>query len=140
MLGPVHGRIGPPQQCVQIGVAGFVYRDPDTDRDDNGMFAQHERLAHGANDFFGHLSGVAPDIIDVFQNDGELVARQARNEVAAPHRQTEPGTELLEQQVARVMAETVVDLLEAIQIEKHHGHHAPAAPGSVNRFAQPLHE
>ena len=51
------------------------------------------------------------------QQDGELVAAQARDGVRGAHTGSKAGADFLEQSVAGLMAERVVDFLEAIQVE-----------------------
>ena len=53
------------------------------------------------------------------REDAELVAAEPRHGVARPDRLAQPARHLLQQHVARVVAERVVDLLEAVEIEHH---------------------
>jgi hypothetical protein len=61
----------------------------------------------------------------VGEDDGELVAAQPGQHVPRPERAGHPRAELREQQVADVVAELVVDLLEAIQVDEQQGEGAP---------------
>ena len=54
----------------------------------------------------------------VGQNDGELVAAQPRQEVAAVQRARDQLRDLAQQFVARGVAHRVVDLLEAVEVEQ----------------------
>ncbi len=56
-------------------------------------------------------------LIGLGQQDAELVPAQSGDQVGLPDGAEEPGVELLEDLVAAVVAEGVVDLLEAIQVE-----------------------
>ena len=65
------------------------------------------------------------------QQDAELVAAQAGDRVGVAQRALQPRGDLLQQQVAHVMAERVVDLLEVVEIHDHdHGGVAVAAAGA----------
>ena len=53
---------------------------------------------------------------------GELVAAEPGHRVAVAHRRAQPVGDLDQQLVAGRVAEAVVDLLEAVQVEEQHGH------------------
>ena len=52
------------------------------------------------------------------QQHRELVAAEARQRVAAPQRAAQPVGDLAQQPVAVVVAERVVDLLEAVEVDQ----------------------
>ena len=54
------------------------------------------------------------------EQDSELVAAQSRDDVAVAHGVPDSLRHRLQQQIAAVMAERVVDLLEAIEVDDHH--------------------
>ena len=56
------------------------------------------------------------------QQHRELVAAQPRHGVDLAQRPLQPRTDLGQQQVADVMAERVVDVLEAVEVEQQHRH------------------
>ena len=55
------------------------------------------------------------------QEDGKLVAAQAGDHVGSAQRRLEAFGDLLQHQVADVMAEGVVDFLEPVEVENHKG-------------------
>ena len=55
------------------------------------------------------------------QQHAELVAAEAGDGVALAERLLEAVRDLLQQAVARVVAERVVDLLEVVEVDQHHG-------------------
>ena len=55
---------------------------------------------------------------ELWYEDAELVAPQTCDRVAAGEDGLEPPCELDQQQVAVVMAQRVIDLLEAIEVEQ----------------------
>ena len=59
------------------------------------------------------------------QQQAELVAAEPRDRVGRSQHVLQPPRELLEQRVADVVAQRVVDLLEAVDV--HHHHRDPAA-------------
>ena len=70
------------------------------------------------------LSASSPSaaaVVHIGKYDLELVAAQAADFAPGEHDMVEPVRHLLEQLVARLMAKRVVDLLEAVEVEHHHG-------------------
>ena len=53
--------------------------------------------------------------------DDEFVAAPARDEIARADDRAEPACDLDQELVAGAVAEAVVDLLEVVEVEKHHG-------------------
>src|SRR5258708_2935783 len=74
-------------------------------------FAQAVRECRG----FGHLQFAA------HQNNGELVASQSGDGVAFTYALARPASHFFQKLVADRMTESVVDLLEAIEVEAKHG-------------------
>ena len=64
----------------------------------------------------------------------ELVAAEAGDGVGGAQRRLEPLGDLLEQHVAVVVAERVVDLLEVVEVHDHHREAAVAALGGAQRL------
>jgi hypothetical protein len=62
----------------------------------------------------------------VGQQDRELVAAQPRDGVARAQHAGDPRADELEQLVAAVVAERVVDLLELVEVEQHHDRLVPS--------------
>ena len=65
------------------------------------------------------------------EQDGELVAAEAGDEAARPDRRPQPGADLDQQQVAVLVAEGVVDVLEPVEVEDHDRGAAGAAVGDL---------
>jgi hypothetical protein len=85
----------------------------------DGHAAERERAPQRGLEPRGQLDDGAP-VGRAGDEDGELVAAQPRQRVAAPQRATEPLGDLDQQRVAVVVAERVVDLLEAIEVDQQH--------------------
>ena len=79
---------------------------------------------------------------DVLEQHGELVAAHARDGVARAQRRVEPQRDGLQQLVAGLVAERVVDDLEAVEVEEQHGGAGPraAAARAPQRLLEPVEE
>src|SRR3569833_3122091 len=63
-----------------------------------------------------HVGGLR----DVVQQDHEFIAAETRDGVALAQTAVEAPRELLQQAVASVVPEGIVDVLEAVEVEEHH--------------------
>ena len=66
----------------------------------------------------------------VGQQDDEFVAAEAGDAVALPQHPREPRADLLQQQVTVMVAESVVDLLEPVEVEQQERHPPAGAIGA----------
>ena len=77
---------------------------------------------------------------DVAQHDDELVAAEAAQHVAVAHDGAQPLAHAAQQLVADTVAEAVVDHLEVVEVDEHHGHRAGLAglqePGELIEEAE----
>ena len=131
LLGRVHGDVGALDQDLDVvavvGVAGDADRAAHLERQP----VDHERLAQRGLEDLGHRLGVV-GAEHVGQQHAELVAAEAGHGVGGAQRRLEALGDLLEQHVAVVMAERVVDLLEVVEVHDHHGRAAVAALGGAH--------
>ena len=58
------------------------------------------------------------DLVAGREHEGELVAAEARERVVVAHGAAEPRADLAQHLVAGVMAERVVELLEAVEVDQ----------------------
>ena len=72
-----------------------------------------ERVAEAARDLEARLGAVA-----AADEDGELVAAEAREQVLVADLAAEALGDLAQQLVAALVAEDVVDLLEAVEVDR----------------------
>ena len=103
----------------------FAARDP---------HRRAERAEHAAGEFLGHVLPV-----DLFDEDREFVAAQARDGVARAHGGDDAAPGFDQQFVADRVADRVVDQLEAIQVEEQHRERAPfvgAGACALDRVAE----
>ena len=77
------------------------------------MNGRADRVLQAPGELGGHAAVGQPA-----QQHGELVAAEPGERVAAAHDALQAGGDLLEQAVARVVAERVVDLLEAVEVDR----------------------
>ena len=133
LLGRVHRDVGALDQHLDVvavvGVAGDADRAAHLERQP----VDHERLAQRALEHLGDGQRVL-GAHDLGQQDAELVAAEAGDGVGGAQRGLEPLGDLLEEHVAVVVAERVVDLLEVIEVHDHHGQAAVAALGGAQRL------
>jgi hypothetical protein len=88
----------------------------------------------------GHQRGVAR-IDHPLEQDRELVAAQARDDVPPAHALLQPAGDGHEHLVAHMMPHAVVDQLEVVEVEEEHGEQAiPIAPRAERGIGQALHE
>jgi hypothetical protein len=136
-LGPVHGQVGVAQQVV--GPLDVALHPGDAHAAAHVQLApiDHERPGQPLQDALGHLGDV--DVVaGVLDEHGELVAAEAGHGVAGPHARVEPLRDLDEEPVAGGVAEAVVDLLEAVQVEEEDGHRGRLPLGPLEGVVDPV--
>ena len=115
----------------RLGVTAVVgeQRDADAGAHLQLQAVGGDREVQGEAQAVQHL-GDAADGVDLGQHDGELVAAEPRDGVDVADGAPQVAADLLEDPVAMAVAEGVVDLLEAVQVdEEHRGGMAPALGG-----------
>jgi hypothetical protein len=70
------------------------------------------------------------------EQDGELVTRQPRHGIGLRYRVGDPLGHLLEQLVGQLMAEALVEQLEAIQVDVQQGQAAPVQADALGGLVQ----
>jgi hypothetical protein len=130
----VHGHVRPVQQGVR-SVVGAAEGDTDAGADRHGGVAQLDRSGRGGQDAFGDRARLG-DVTHLVEDDGELVAAEAGCGVGLTHAALQHLGEGLQNPVAGLVAEGVVDLLEPVQIDEQHRDVFPAADGPLQAVAQ----
>ena len=144
-LGMVHGEVGVLQQGLRIVAVIGEERDPDAGADHHRLLAQIERMVERREHPLGDPGRVLgpPELAE---HDRELVAAEpgdrrlrtvaalARDEIGAAQAGRQAMREGLQQAVAGVVAEVVVDQLEMIEVEEQHR----AAAAVAARFGERL--
>src|SRR5207249_4413257 len=121
-------------------VARLAHRDADRRGADDLLVLDLDGFLEGGLDALGDVDGVL-GVLDVFEEDGELVAAEAGDGVAGSHRELEAPRGLDEQGVAGAVAHAVVDELEAIEVEEEDAEEAVLlAPRVADAVAQAVDE
>jgi hypothetical protein len=139
VLGSVERQVGlleEPCRAV-VGVRGG--RDADAGRAHELLVADLERDAARGDDPITERDRLF-EPRDVLDQDGELVATEARERVLRPQGRAEPLGHLQQHGVAHEVAERVVDELEAVEIEEEDGHQPVAPLDAAQGLLQPVHE
>ena len=117
LLGRVHRDVGALLERLVVLAVHRVQREADAGVDLQPHALEHERLAQVHEQVLGD-AGRVRWAVDVREQDAELVAAEAGDRVGVAQRALQPARDLLEQQVAHVVAERVVDLLEVVEIHR----------------------
>ena len=99
------------------------------------MAGHQERLLEHGHQFFRHL-GRAVLAVDIFQQHDEFVAAQARQGIAFAQARRQLRRHLLQQFVADMVAQGVVHVLEAVEVDKQDGQLFGAARGAQQGVLQ----
>ena len=130
-LHPVEGHVG---EALKVrGVRGVVREHRHPHRGARGDLAAVDHLGLGDDVHqplgpAGHVPGVG--------DHRELVAAEAGGDLAGGAVGRQPGAELGQQQVAGVVAEVVVQGLEAVEVDHEQGHRLAGFPGRLEAFAE----
>ena len=103
-----------------LGIETVIRRDRHADRSTDDRAQAVDRI--GLREHLDQLTAQIPQhaaIVDIGQHDLELVAPDAADIAHVADHLLQPRRELLEQFVARRVAQRIVDLLEAVEIEHH---------------------
>ena len=77
---------------------------------------------------------------DVREQDPELVAAEAGHGVGLAQHTVQAGADLPQEEIARVMAEGVVDLLEPVEVDQEEGGVVPVARARQDRLVRAVAE
>ena len=67
------------------------------------------------------MRSTSPDVRDALQQDRKLVAAEARDGIGRPGRLDQALRRRLQQAVAGGVTERIVDVLEVVEVQEHHG-------------------
>ena len=137
ILGLVHGDVRVSHGGLDVGVH-VSHRNADARLDVEGDVLDGERLVQHIGEPLGCSQGVI--VCGRGEQDGELVPAEAGNGISAAQRCGEALGELGQQEIAVVMAEGVVDVLEAIDVQEHDGDLVASAASSVQSLSSPVME
>jgi len=138
-FGGIHGLVGMLQQRVDIVGIARIYGDADTGRDVSQFVAETKRLGQASDDFLGDGLDVGT-IRQVGQDDREFVAAQTRDRIGIAQATADASGRLLQQDVAHVVPQCVVDLLELVEIDQQECQEEVGTPGLDDLLAQAVEE
>ena len=134
-LGAVHGDVGLAQQLGGFGDLLGGEDGADRDADPRLAVADDERLADDRDDPLAQPADVGL-ALRADLDDGEFVAADAGDRVGLAQQRAQPLADLLDELVAGIVAERVVDLLEAVEIEHQQGDLLARAAVAGQRLAR----
>ena len=134
LLGPVHGHVGPVEEDLGVPPVVGVDRHADAGGQAELAAGQPEGFVEGRQQARGAGTQPGPVVALGDQHD-ELVAAVAQHALAGAQHRLEAPRDLDQQLVAHVVAEGVVDVLEAVEIEETQGQPTPQPVGQGGRLA-----
>ena len=117
LLGHVHRDVGALQQRVDVGLVVGRHRDAHARVDLEHQLVHHERLAQGLQELLGD-DRRRSRLAEEWQEHGELVASQTGHAVGVAQHGREARGDAPQEGIALVMAERVVDVLEAVEVDE----------------------
>src|SRR5436190_2908006 len=137
-LGVVERRVGASQQGLFF-FQPVAVDQPDAGGGDAVAAVDAQRPATVLDDLLRHAQGVVA-FLDVLEQHDEFVAAEARHGVARAHARAQSGGEVPEQSVTRGVAERVVHVLEAVEVEIEERDLRAIPPRARRGHAQPVAE
>ena len=137
LLRAVHRDVGVLQEL--LGIVGIVGVDADADRRGHVdvVLLDLERLRDGVEQLLRDPAQHRR-LLEVLDDHHEFVAAEAREQVGLAQRRRQRLGHALQQLVADPVAERVVDVLEAVEVDEQHADAAAAALRLRDRLRQPL--
>ncbi len=135
LLGMVHGHVGVAQQGIDVGAIAGTDADADRHRQADLLRSHLHRPRHRLHHAAGHV-GRLVDPANVGQDHDKLVAALAADGIDPAHAAFQAPRHFPEHGVPGLVAKTVVDALEAVQVEEHHRHHAVLAARRLQGLLQ----
>ena len=140
-LGPIHRQIGALQKIVRVEMDSVGAEDGDADAgaDEDLMLVDDARRLDGVDQAAGQHARSAREFRRKLQN-GEFVAAEPGDLVRVPDGALQTAGDAFQKLVPDRMTERVVDVLEAVEVEKVDGEVFPAPASPDERFLQLLAE
>ena len=141
-FGLVHGQVG---VFHQVFCTGFLFTEQghaDAARVVDVVACQRVGVAQYGEHFLCHRLHMAGrfllDGAQVFQHDHKLIAAQPGHGVALAHGVLQPPGDLLQQHVAAMVAQCVVDKFEVVQVDEDHRTVVACACAAAQSLLQPV--
>ena len=138
-LGLEHGRVSIAQQGMGVMTILGIKADADADGENELELVHVQRFAQ---DFLQTLYAVhgAFRFLERLHHHGKLITAKTGDGVLLPHRTPQPFGDFLQHLVAHGVAETVVDLLELVQVYVEHRQQLPAAADTAQGLLETVEE
>ncbi len=136
-LGFVHGDVGVLQQRLDAVAVAREERDAEAGRTVDAVALDLDRRRDGLDELACHHGDMVL-VRDIGQEHDELVAAQARHGVLDAQRLAQPVGHFREDLIADLVAEAVVDGLEAVDVDDEDGQRFSDVSVLVQRLAQAI--
>ena len=134
-LCPIHGIVGIGEQCPRILGVSRERAYADARAHANLAILHWQRLPDGGQDSLREI-GERFLIAEFLQQQDEFIAAETRGDVAFAHAFGDAPCRFLERDVADVMAQRIVDLLQVIEVDIEQCHPAVAPLGAAHGLLQ----
>jgi hypothetical protein len=135
----IHGDVGVFHQRLLVLRVGRIHADADARRHP-ALLPQHDDRLHGRGEELARGDGDLLRIRHLLQEHHEFVAAQARDDIARAQAVLETRAHFLQQLVSRFVPQGVVDDLEAVEVDEHHGKAAAVALRHLDLVVEELAE
>ena len=143
VLGMIHGNVRIPDQIINIAAILRESGDPDANRDIEFHALDVERAGYDLDELFGHDAGGLQKLFlgrKIGKQNDEFVSAGTGHGVRSAHATLQAFGNLLEQHVATGMPDTVIHVLETIQIQEQECNILPVARGMSDGLFQAVME
>jgi hypothetical protein len=130
-LDPVEGHVGEALQVAGLGGVVREHRHPDRGARRDLAAIDRVRPGEQVQELLGAAGGVGG-----VGDQGELVAAQPGHQFARAGGAAQPLAHLGQEEIAGVVAERVVEQLEAVQVDDEERHLAAVGPGGLQPLAE----
>jgi hypothetical protein len=134
-LGTVHGHIGILHQRLGVTAILRINTDADAGADEKLLSDGDWCILQDIEDLFGNMRD-GDRCANVLDDNQELITAQAANRIGFPHQFAQAPRHLAENAVTDLVAKGVVDVLEAIEIDKKDGQSCLITVRTLNGFVQ----
>src|ERR1700690_203298 len=134
-LGAVHGLVGVALEQGRVLAVGGIHGDPDAAGNGKSLAFNDDGILQACNQGFGDglRGGVSGTIFDESE---EFITADAGDGIGVADARTQASGDRSQQLVADVMAETVVDDLEGVEVDAEDGKELLAAGSAGQRLFQ----
>ncbi len=120
LLGRIHGHVGVSEQGGPILPVVREHDDADADREIDFMTVNGEGAGHEIDQFFRHHRR-SPLVLNGGEEKNKLIAAETRQGIAPTQAAAEALGNGIEQTIAGRVAESVIDIFEAVEVEEKQG-------------------